>query len=110
MKKLISLVALSLILTASLYSQMVQFDVKIKTDRDASGITADITVTVQKGQANYTYFLTTNDPVKGEVLMKSEKTRKKTHVFKGVRPGKYYLKIEDGTGFQSGKTITVNEN
>jgi hypothetical protein len=42
--------------------------------------------------------------------MKSDATRKKSYVFKAVKPGKYFLRIEDGTGNQAGKTVNVVEN
>jgi hypothetical protein len=110
MKKIIPLLVLSLLLSASLHAQVIKYDIQIKYVHEASGTTADITVTVLEGQPGFTYYLMTNDPIKGEVLAKSEKTRKKTWVFRGVRPGKYFLKIEDSTGIQAGKTVNIIEN
>ena len=110
MKKVLALLSVTFLLSASLYSQIIQYDITVKYNNTASGTTADITVTVRSGNPNYTYYLMTNDPVKGEVLMKSDSTRKKSHVFRAVKPGKYFLKIEDGTGAQAGKTVNVTEN
>ena len=110
MKKAIALSAFILLLTASLYAQIIQYEVAVKYNKAPTGTTADITVTVTAGSPNYTFYLMTNDPVKGEVLMKSDATRKKSYVFKAVKPGKYFLRIEDGTGNQAGKTVNVVEN
>ena len=82
MKKAIALLAFTLLLTASLHAQIIQYEVTVKTIKTTSGTAADITVTVTAGSPNYTYYLMTNDPVKGEILMRSEATRKKSYVFK----------------------------
>jgi hypothetical protein len=42
--------------------------------------------------------------------MKSEPTKKRSYTFKGVKPGMYFIKIEDKSGEQTGKTVIVNEN
>jgi len=65
---------------------------------------------VKSGEPDFTYYLMTNDPVKGEVLMKSEPSRRKSYVFREVKAGKYFLKIEDGKGMAAGKTVNVIEN
>jgi len=109
MKKTITLLCLSFLLTASLYSQTIQYEFKVKYTPDASGTSADIAVSVKSGESDFTYFLMTNDPIHGEVLMKSEPTGKRNYTFEGVKPGKYFLKIEDSTGNQAGKTVNVNE-
>ena len=110
MKKAIALLVVSLLLSASLYSQIIQYEITVKLNGSGAATTADISVTVKSGNPNFTYYLMTNDPVKGEVLVKSEPTRRKNHVFKDVKPGKYFLRIEDGTGNQAGKTVNVIEN
>jgi hypothetical protein len=110
MKKTIVLLCLSFLLTASLYSQNIQYDYKVTYTHDASGVAADIIVTAKSGEPDFTYCLMTNDPVHGKILMTSEPTKKTSYTFKGVKPGKYFLKIEDSTGNMAGKTVNVNEN
>ena len=110
MKRLLALMLFAIVLSASLFSQAIQYEVKVKYKNSPTGITADITVTVRKGEPSFTYYLMTNDPVKGRVLMQSEPAVGKTHVFKGVKPGKYFLKIEDKMGLPAGRTIEIKDN
>jgi hypothetical protein len=42
--------------------------------------------------------------------MKSEPTKKRSYTFKDVKPGTYFIKIEDKSGAQTGKTIIINED
>jgi hypothetical protein len=67
-------------------------------------------VTVKSGEPDFSYFLMTNDPVKGDVLQQSGPVRKKNYVFRGVKPGKYFIKIQDRTGMPFGKTVVISEN
>jgi hypothetical protein len=110
MKKTITLLCLSFLLSASLYSQVLQYETEIKYIHGQSGITADITITVTNGKPDFTFILMTNDLMKGEVLMQSEPTKKNSYTFKDVKPGKYLLKITDQTGIQTGKTIIIKDN
>ena len=64
---------------------------------------------VKAGDPTFTYFLMTNDPMKGEIIEQSEPTRDKSHVFRDVKPGKYFVKIEDNLGLPAGKTETIKE-
>jgi hypothetical protein len=73
-------------------------------------VTADITITILSGTPEFTYYLTTNHPFRSQVLMKSESTRKNTYTFKDVKPGTYFIKIQDKSGEQTGKTIIIAEN
>jgi hypothetical protein len=110
MKKAITLLCLSFLIAVSLYSQKIQYEFKVKYIPGASGTAANITVSVKSGESDFTYYLMTNDPIKGDILMKSEPTGKRNYTFEGVKPGKYFIKIEDSTGGQAGKTVTVKEN
>jgi hypothetical protein len=109
MKKSILLLSLLSLLSVSLYAQTLQYETEIRYNTDASDITADITVTVTQGSPVYTFYLMTNDLLKGEVLMQSEPTGDKQYTFRQVKAGKYILKITDGTGVQTGRTIVVKE-
>jgi len=100
----------ALVLLPSLLSQAIRYEIRVKYKNSPSGITADITVLVKEGTPNFTYYLMTNDPMKGRVLMQSDPSRDKSHVFKGVAPGKYFIKIEDDLGLPAGKTIEIKEN
>jgi len=106
MKKLMAFVLFSFIITASLFSQAIQYEIRIKYTRTA----ADIVVHVEEGKSPLTYYLMTNNPMKGEVLLKSEPTRNKNYVFKDVKPGKYFIKIEDSMGLPAGRTVEIKEN
>lgn len=110
MKKLIVLLSLTCFFSVSLMAQIIQYNVDVKINKDASGITGDISITVISGKADYIYYLTTNDPIKGEVIEKSEKTKKDHYTFKGIKAGTYFVKIEDSTGMFAGKSIVVKEN
>jgi len=110
MKKTIMLLGLSFLFSAFVFSQNIQYEVKVNYHHDATAVTADITISVQSGTPNFIYYLTTNHPIKGEILMKSAPTRKKSYTFEGVAPGKYFIKIEDKSGEQTGKTVEINEN
>lgn len=104
------LLCFSLLLSVSLSAQVPQFKTEITYVHEISGVTANITVTVTKGESEFTFFLMTNDLLKGEVLMQSEPSGKKSHTFKNVKPGKYMLKITDSSGVQTGKTIIIEES
>jgi hypothetical protein len=110
MKRTVVLMLFAIILSASLFSQAIQYEIKVKYKNSSSGITADITVLVKKGESPFAYFLMTNDPVKGKILMKSESSSGKSYVFKGVKPGKYFIRIEDKMGLPAGKTVEITEN
>lgn len=110
MKRLALFLLSAFIASASLFAQAIQYEVKVKYKNTPSGTTADITVTVKKGDPGFTYYLMTNDPIKGAIIMQSEPASGKSYVFKGVKPGKYLLRIEDKMGLPAGRTIEVREN
>lgn len=110
MKKTLVLLCFSLLLSVSLSAQVLQFETEITYIHEESGVTAEVTVTVIKGESEFTFYLMTNDLLKGEVLMQSEPSGKKSHTFKNVKPGRYLLKITDSTGAQTGKTIIIKES
>lgn len=109
MKKITAFLILSFLLSVSLYSQLVQCEVNVNYTQKSTGTIADITVTVMKGNPVFTYYLTTNHPVKGKVLLKSEPTKKKSYVFKGVKPGIYFVKVEDNRGLPAGESVVIEE-
>jgi hypothetical protein len=104
------LLCLSLLLSVSLGAQVLQFETEIIYVHEVSGVTADVTVTIIKGDPDFTFYLMTNDVLKGEVLMQSESSGKKSYTFENVKPGKYMLKITDNSGIQTGKTIIIKES
>lgn len=110
MKKAIMLLSLFFMFSAFLFSQNIQYEVKVTYHHDGPQVTADITVSVKSGTPDFIYYLTTNHPIKGETLMKSGPVRKRTYTFNGVVPGKYFVKIEDKSGEQTGKTVEINNN
>jgi hypothetical protein len=110
MKKLTVLLLLTVLLSASLYSQTFQYEVKVKYNQSAGETSAEIKVTATKGEGSFTFSLMTNDPIHGQVLMKSEPLKSKTHTFRNVKPGKYFVKVEDSAGNQAGKTVNIKEN
>jgi hypothetical protein len=110
MKKIILLLSLSFILSVSLFSQIIEYDIQVKYNTSATSVTADIAITVTSGKPDYTYYITTNDPLKGQVIAKSEKTKKDHYTFKGIQPGTYFVKIEDSTGMFAGKSIIIKVN
>jgi hypothetical protein len=97
------------VISASVLSQSIQYECKVKYTSANPEITADITVTVKSGEADFTYYLMTNDPIHGAILMKSVPTGKKNYTFEGVKPGKYFIKIIDNEGNQAGKTVNVDK-
>lgn len=110
MKKIMALLAVAFMLSAALYSQALQYDIKVKYLHEDTGVSADITVTVKSGEPDFSFFLMTNDPVKGTVLQQSGPSRKKNYVFRDVKPGKYFIKIHDQSGMPFGKTVVIDEN
>jgi hypothetical protein len=110
MKKISALLLFSFLLSASLFSQAIRYEVKIKYTHAANQTAANITVTVREGEPGFTYFLMTNDPRNGKVLMQSESSAGKSYTFRDVKPGKYFIKITDKMGLPAGKTVEVKEN
>jgi len=110
MKKIILLLCLTFVATAVMYSQSIQYECEVQYTRNSQGVTADITVKVTSGTPEFTYYLTTNNPLRGEILMKSNSTKKTAYTFKGVKPGTYFIKIADQSGDQTGKTVIISEN
>jgi hypothetical protein len=110
MKKLYVLLLLSYLVAAPLFSQAIRYEIKTKYNHSEAAVTANITVTVKEGEPGFTYFLMSNDPIKGDVLMQSEANAGKTYVFRDVKPGKYFVKIVNKKGMPAGKTVEINEN
>ncbi len=110
MKKLYVLLLLCYLAAAPLFSQAIRYEIKTKYNHTATTVTANITVTVKEGEPGFTYYLMTNDPIKGNVLMQSEANAGKTYVFRDVKPGKYFVKIVNKKGLPAGKTVEINEN
>jgi hypothetical protein len=110
MKKITVLLFLTFLTARFIYSQDIQFDYQIKYTQDATGVKADITVTVQSGSPEFTFYLTTNHPVNGKVLFKSDRTKKRSYTFEGIRPGTYFIKIEDASGEQKGQSVIISES
>ncbi len=110
MKRIALLLLSAFIFSASLFSQAIQYEIKVKYKNSTTGTVADITVTVKQGEPAFRYYLMTNDPMKGTILMQSDPSSGKTHVFKGVKPGKYFVKIEDKMGLPAGRTVEIREN
>lgn len=90
-----------------LFSQEISYDVKISYNRNQVPVTADITVSVSRGTPAFTFYLMTNDPMRGEILSESAPGDKKTYTFKSVQPGKYFVKIVDSRGMAAGKTVDI---
>jgi len=107
MKRFLLILMLPMVLSVSLFAQVSGYTITVTRQGNDAGRLADITVTVDDGKPMFTYFLMTNDPVHGKVLQQSEQTGKRKFVFRNVEPGKYFLRIEDGTGIQTGKTVRV---
>jgi hypothetical protein len=110
MKRLLVFILFAAMLPVSVFSQAIQYEIKVKYKNAQSGNTADITVTVKKGDPSFTYYLMTNDPMKGRILMQSDRSAGKSWVFKGVKPGKYFIKIEDKQGLPAGRTVEIKDN
>jgi hypothetical protein len=108
--KRLAISSLLVVISAALFAQAIQYEVKVKYNHAASGITADITMTIKHGEPPYTFFLMTNDPVTGQVLMQSQAISRKSFTFRDVKPGKYFLKVVDQAGLPAGKTVEVSEN
>jgi hypothetical protein len=110
MKKLFVVLLFSYLVVAPMFSQAIRYEIKTKYNNTATAITANITVTVKEGEPGFTYYLMTNDPMNGEVLMQSEANTGKSYVFRDVKPGKYFVKIMDNKGLPAGKTVEIKEN
>ncbi|MBN1414115.1 MAG: hypothetical protein JW973_03350 [Bacteroidales bacterium] len=91
-------------------SQKISYEIEVNYNINQGITTADISVRLTEGTPDFTYYLMTNDPLNGTIITQSEPTKKKNYVFKGVKPGKYFLKIMDNSGIQAGKTVNVVEN
>lgn len=109
MKRALFLLIINCFFSAVLLSQEKQLEVKVNYNHNTSGVTADIEVVVLSGEPDFTFYLMTNDPVNGKVLIKSKPVKKNIYTFKEVEPGWYFIKIVDSAGILSGKTIIVNE-
>jgi hypothetical protein len=110
MKKLYVLLLFCYLVAAPLFSQAITYEIKTKLNKSTPEITGTITVTVKDGEPGFTYYLMTNDPMNGKVLMQSEANAGKSYVFKDVKPGKYFVKIVNNMGLPAGKTVEIKEN
>jgi len=110
MKRLTVLLLFTVVCGASLFSQAIQYELKVKSSRASAQYEAEITVVIKEGQAPCTCYLMTNDPMHGKVLMQSPPIRGKSYTFKGVKPGKYFVKIEDSMGLPAGRTVEIKED
>jgi hypothetical protein len=110
MKRLTVLLLFAFLSGAALFAQAIQYELKIKPSRNAAEYEAEITVVIKAGQAPCTCYLMTNDPRHGKVLMESGPVRGKTYTFKGVKPGKYFVKIEDSQGLPAGRTVEIKDD
>jgi hypothetical protein len=109
MKKLFVVLLFSYLVAAPMFSQEIRYEIKTKYNNTATAVTANITVTVKEGEPGFTYYLMTNDPMNGKVLMQSETNTGKSYVFRDVKPGKYFVKIVNSKGLPAGKTVVINE-
>ena len=91
---------------SSAFSQEISYEIKVKY-KNGLPATADITIKVTKGSPSFTFFLMTNDPIRGEVLQESGLVSKKSFTFESVEPGKYFIKIKDNNGMLAGKTVEI---
>jgi hypothetical protein len=110
MKKFYALLLFSFLTAVPLFSQAIEYEIKTTYNTTATEVSANITVTVKEGEAGFTYFLMTNDPMNGKVIMQSKANEGKTYVFRDVKPGKYFVKIMDNKGLPAGKTVEIKEN
>ncbi len=108
MKKTLVLLCLFFLITGTAYSQ-VNFDISVKMNSGAAGVTGDVTITITSGSPDYTYYITTHNPVHAEILQQSEKTRKGRYTFKGVKPGTYFVRVMDASGLYSFKSVQIGE-
>ena len=109
MKKLYVLLLFSCLVVTPLFSQAIQYEIKTRYNTAATPVTANITITVKAGEPGFTYYLMTNDPMNGKVIMQSEANAGKSYVFRDVKPGKYFVKIVDTNGLPAGKTVEIKE-
>ncbi|MFO7657639.1 MAG: hypothetical protein R6W78_11275 [Bacteroidales bacterium] len=109
MKTYFLILSLNLFVTG-IFSQIITFDHKVEyTSKSANDIKARITVTIQKGEPDFTFVLHKGD-FRGEVFKKSEATSEKSYVFENIPEGKYFLKIEDYKKRPAGITININQD
>ena len=110
MKKSLILWIIAFLISVPLYSQVIQYDISVKYNHPAGGTVADITIRVNSGEPDFTYYLMTNDPFNGKVLEQSKPGNEKTYIFKDVKPGVYFIKITNKNGMPAGKTVEIKEN
>lgn len=108
-RAIVVFIIMLMIFVPKVFSQVISYDIEVSYNNNQLPVTADITVKITKGVPDFTYFLTTNDPLNGTVLQQSETVKQRSYVFRDVKPGKYFLKIQDSTGIQTGKTVNVIE-
>lgn len=109
MKKFLLPVVVCFLLSVSLSAQ-VTYKVDVQYNSNNSEISADIIITVSDGKPDFIYSLNTNDPINGTALKKSEKTNRYEYTFTDVKPGTYFLKIEESNGMWSGQSVKVEES
>ena len=88
MKKLYLLLLLCYLVAAPLFSQAIRYEIKTKYNHSEAAVTANITVTVKEGEPGFTYYLMSNDPIKGDVLMQIRSQRRKNICFQGCKARK----------------------
>ena len=89
------------------FSQEIGYEIKVSYNKNQIPQTADINIKVTKGTPSFTFYLMTNDPIRGEILRESSPVEKKSYTFESVQPGKYFVKIVDQNGMAAGKTVDI---
>ncbi len=98
MKKLYVVLLFSYLVLAPMFSQAIQYEIKTKYNQSATAVTANITVTVKEGESGFTYYLMTNDPMNGDVLMQSRGKRRKNLCFQGCKARKIFCQNSEYPG------------
>lgn len=107
MKKVSVLLCLTLVFFGSLKAQEKQVDIRIVYSNNGNEMVADIIVTMNTGKPDFTFYLMTNDPIRGKVLEESKPQFKNTYTFKNINPDTYFIKVSDSDGTLYGSTVLI---
>ncbi len=89
------------------FSSGVEIKVDVHSAENETG-NAQITITVLQGEPEFTYLLCDKEPWDGgQIIEKTKPVLTKTHTFKNIEPGTYFIAVRDKSKSLKGEYISI---